>query len=52
MYGSPKSDPNNSVRVCVYILQQTGRAVCTLYTSFTTPRLLTDVHQAVEYNVQ
>ena len=38
--------------VCVYKLQKKGRTRCTLYTKCTTPRPLTDVHQAVENNLQ
>ena len=36
----------------MYKLHQTGRARCTLYTSCTTPRPLTDVHQAMANNLQ
>ena len=52
LYGSPKFDPNSSIRLCMYKLHQTGRARCTLYTSCATPRPLTDVHQVVENNLQ
>ena len=52
LYVSPKSDPNSSIRLRVYKLQQTMRARCTLYTRCTTPRPLTDVHQAMANNLQ
>ena len=52
MYGSPKSDRNSALRLCVYNLYQTGRSRRTLYNRCMTPRLLTDVHQAVENNLQ
>ena len=52
LYGFPKSDPNSAVRLFVYNLYQTGRFCRTLYNRCVTPRLLTHVHQVVEYNVQ
>ena len=48
----PKSDPNSALRLCVYNLYQTGRERRTLYERCTTPKPLTDIHQAVENNVQ
>ena len=37
---------------CVHKLQKTGRARCTLFTRCTTPRPLTDVHQAMANTLQ
>ena len=52
LYGSPKSDPNSALRLCVYNLYQTGRSRRTLYNRCTTPRPLTDVPQAIANNLQ
>ena len=51
MYGSPNSDPNSSIRLCVYKLHQTLRTRSTLYTRCTMPRPLMDVNQAMPNNL-
>ena len=52
LYGSPNSDPNRALWLFVYNLYQTGWSRRTLYNRCTTPRPLTDVHQAMSNNLQ
>ena len=52
LYVSPKSDQNSAFRLFVYNMYQTGRSRRTLYNRCTTPRSLTDAHQAMVKHLQ
>ena len=52
LYGSPKSDQNRELRLCVHNLYQTRRSRSNLYNRCRTPRPLTDVHQDMSNNLQ